>query len=192
MPQLNQNRMSLILTCVVGLCVLACDSKSQDASNNQERTTNQDNSATKTLPADLFTSTPIAEARSVAEVKSDETANGDVVITGRVGGRAEPFVDGAAVFILTDSALKSCDQIHGDKCQQPWDYCCETRESLLANTATIRVTDVDGKPLPFNIKDEQGLSPLATVTIAGTISTHEGNQLVVDAKRIYVEGESKS
>jgi len=192
MAKLNQDCILLVTTCVVSLCVVACDSKSQDASNNPERTTNQDNSATKTLPTDLFTSTPIAEARGVAEVKSDEAASGDVVITGRVGGRAEPFVDGAAVFILTDSALKSCDQIHGDKCQKPWDYCCETRESLIAYTATIRVTGADGKPLQLNIKDERGLAPLATVTIAGTISTHEDNQLVIDAKQIYVEGESKS
>jgi len=30
------------------------------------------------------------------------------------------------------------------------------------------------------------------VTIAGTISTNKDQQLVIDAKRIYVAGESKS
>lgn len=192
MTQPTQRRFCLLATCLLTFFTLACESKSQQSSSTNGIVATKTNSATKALPADLFASKPIANARGVAEVKSDETASGDVVITGRVGGRAEPFVDGAAVFILTDSALKSCDQIHGDKCQQPWDYCCETRESLIAHTATIRVTDADGKPIPLNIKDERGLSPLATVTIAGTISTNKDNQLVIDAKQIYVEGESKS
>ncbi len=192
MPRSNQLNVLLFAVCVVSLLSLACESKSNTTPNNNESTAKQIEGETKSLLADLFVNEPIADARGVAEVKKDETATGDVVITGRVGGRADPFVNGASIFILTDSALKSCEQIHGDQCQQPWDYCCETRESLLANTATIRVTGADGKPLQLNIKDEHGLSPLATVTIAGTISTHEDNQLVIDAKRIYVDGNNKS
>jgi len=192
MPHSNQLRVVLFATCVVSLLSLACESKPQDTSNSNESTAKQGDDNTKSLPDDLFVSEPIADARGVAEIKNDEAAKGDVVITGRVGGRAEPFVDGAALFILIDSKLKSCDQIHGDQCKKPWDYCCEAPESLLANTATIRVTGADGKPLQLDIKDEHGLSPLAMVTIAGTISTNKDQQLVIDAKRIYVAGESKS
>ena len=140
------------------------------------------------LPADLFVDTVPEGARSVAEVKADEGAAGEVVIVGRVGGRGEPFVPGAAMFLLVDSKLKSCDQMGDeDHCPEPWDYCCVPADSLLANTATVQIVGEDGKPLAVDLQENSPLAPLRTVTITGEIAKRdESGTLVINAKRIHV------
>jgi hypothetical protein len=136
----------------------------------------------------LFVDAAPDGGRGVGEVKADAEATGDVVIVGRIGGRVEPFVSGAAMFLITDAKLLSCDQMgDDDHCKTPWDYCCEPRDSLLANTATVQVVDEDGKPLALGLKDVSGLKPLVTVTVVGSVAAREeGGTLVVNAKQIYV------
>lgn len=139
------------------------------------------------LPAGLFVDRAPDGARSVGAVKADPTLTGDVVIVGRVGGRTVPFVPGAAMFVIADSKLLSCDQRAMDGCTTPWDYCCEPRDSLLANTATIQVVGADGRPLEANLAGEAGLAPLHTVTIAGKVALRDdAGTLVINAERIHV------
>jgi len=145
-------------------------------------------SATVALPDDLFLDTEPESARSVADVKADEDANGEVVVFGRIGGRREPFVEGSAMFLLADAEMKSCDELHGDACKTPWDYCCEPKDSLLSKTATVQVVDENGKPLRTELKGKHGLEPLKHVVIAGKVSQRgEGGSLVIDAEGIYVK-----
>lgn len=140
------------------------------------------------LPPDLFASTPPEGARPVAAVKAEPPAGGEVVVEGRIGGRAEPFVKSAAVFVLADSSMKACNELHGDSCTTPWDYCCEPRESLAAKTATIQVVDSAGKPLAVDLQGKNGLEPLARVVIAGRVQQGgDPGALVINAQRIYVE-----
>lgn len=189
MRRITYIRLNIALLMALSVAITGCEKRSSPSNSPaQDQSTNNPTA----LPGDLFVTQPIAGARGVADIKNDAAATGEIVITGRIGGRVTPFVAGAAMFILTDSALKSCDQIHGDTCKSPWDYCCETSESLLANTATIRVTGEDGKPLSIELRDQHGLAPLATVTIAGTVTTHEDNQLVIDAKKIFVQKDTQS
>ncbi len=49
----------------------------------------------------------------------------DVVVVGRIGGRVNPWVKGTAAFPIVDRSLKPCNEIEGDTCETPWDYCCE-------------------------------------------------------------------
>lgn len=145
-------------------------------------------SATATLPEGLFLDEEPDGARGVGEVKADEDATGEVVVFGRVGGRKDPFVDGSAMFLLADAEMKSCDELHGDACKTPWDYCCEPRDSLLAKTATVQVVGEDGKPLRVNLSGHHGLEPLKHVVIAGKVSQRgEGGSLVINAAGIYVK-----
>ena len=138
------------------------------------------------LPAGLFVQEPIEGAKSVSEVKADLNLSGEVVGHGRIGGRSEPFVDGVAVFILADSSMKSCDELHDDACKTPWDYCCEPTESLSANIATIQIVDANEKPLSVGIQGKHGLEPLARVAVAGHIVSRENGNLVISAKKISV------
>jgi hypothetical protein len=58
-------------------------------------------------------------------IKAREAAkDGDeIVIIGRIGGSANPWVDGRAAFSIVDPSLKSCDECGSHKCPKPWDYC---------------------------------------------------------------------
>ncbi len=147
------------------------------------------NAASAGLPSDMFLAEAPDAARGVGEVKADADASGPIVVHGRIGGRVEPFVDGAAVFLLTDAEIKTCDELHGDTCPTPWDYCCEPRDSLRANIATVQIVDDAGKPMKLSIKGQHGLKPKAHVTIVGEIDQHDADTLVINARQIYVAPE---
>ena len=170
---------------VTGLVVTGCD-RTQSKSGPSGATSDQ--RAAITLPAGLFVEQAPPGGRGVAELKADATATGEVVVEGRIGGRVQPFVEGVAVFLLADTGMKTCTELHPDSCKTPWDYCCEPRPSLAAKTATIQIVDADGKPLRLDLSGSQGLSPLTRLTVAGEIASRAGGTLVINARKIYVAG----
>jgi hypothetical protein len=180
-------RYSSTLIIAVVVSSLVATGCSQDPGESKPGGTTSGQPQTAKVLAGLFVDQAPPNGRSVADLKADTNASGQVVVHGRIGGRVNPFVDGAAVFLLADSSMKSCDELHGDSCKTPWDYCCEPRESLAANTATIQVVDANGKPLRIDLEGQAGMSPLAKLTIAGEIAQRDGGTLVINARRIYVE-----
>jgi hypothetical protein len=58
-------------------------------------------------------------------IKAREAAKdgNEIVIIGRIGGSANPWVDGRAAFSIVDPSLKSCDEAGSHKCPKPWDFC---------------------------------------------------------------------
>lgn len=177
-------KLTLIMLCSAALIgITACDQQAQSSKANSE--TNETTAAG--FPVDLFVATAPEGARSVGDIKADAEATGDVVIVGRVGGRTEPILTGAAMFLLTDSSLLSCDQKGNMACPTPWDYCCEPRDLLLANTATIQVVGKDGRPLELSLTNMPGFKPLVTVTIAGKVAKRDDKgTLVINAEKIHV------
>jgi hypothetical protein len=122
----------------------------------------------------------------IGEVKRTATTGDSVRFVARVGGRAACFVPSAAVMIVADPVLEDCIQ-KGDGCPKPWDYCCEPRERIKANTATVRFVDASGLPLADSMEGMGGLAPLKTVEIVGTVAeTGPEGLFVVDAERIFV------
>jgi hypothetical protein len=169
---------------VLGLVMTACERKA----SSKERVREEAASVERiTLPPDLFVDQAPAGARGVGALRADASANGRVVLQGRIGGRVEPFVDGAAVFLLADKSMKACNELPGDGCPTPWDYCCEPRDSLAAKTATVQVVDADGKPLRVGLEGRNGLKPAAELTIAGEVAQRESGSLVINARKIYVK-----
>lgn len=128
------------------------------------------------------TGTNVAAARASAQVGQE------LVIVGRIGGSVDPFVAGRAIFTIVDPALVSCaDMDDPDHCKTPWDYCCEDRDAMKRGTATIEITDASGKPLSLSVRGLQGLDPLATIAVTGTVTErNDAGLLVVRAKRIEV------
>jgi hypothetical protein len=124
--------------------------------------------------------------RSVAEAKGSVKAGDQVALRGRVGGTSQPFIDGRAAFTIVDNSLKACSDIPGDMCRQPWDYCCETSDSLARHTATISVVSADGKPLRTSLRGLGGIEELSDVVVVGKVAQAEGNVLLVHAESIYV------
>ena len=101
-----------------GPAIVGCERKTPDTSG---RSTASAPKKVVALPPGLFASATPAKARSVAEVKAHANASGEVVVRGRIGGRRQPFIDGVAMFLLADTSMKLCSELHGDGCPTPWD-----------------------------------------------------------------------
>ena len=182
-----KNPTSWMPSIAVACCALAAHGCKKDDSSGASTPPTSAGSPAPALPAGLFVNEAPGPTRSVAEVKADSKLAGEVVVQGRIGGRKEPFVEGVAIFLLADASMKSCDELHGDACKTPWDYCCEPRESLKAKTATIQIVGPDGKPLRVGLKGHDRLTPLVKLTIAGEIAQREGGTLVINARKIHVK-----
>jgi hypothetical protein len=141
-----------------------------------------------TIPDSTFVKEKPKDAKPVKDAKAAAKVGDTVTITGRIGGRKEPFVKSRAMFFLVDPSLKACSENPGDTCTFPWDFCCETPETMKACMATIQIVGADGKPLKVSAEGAGGMKPLSRLTVVGTVreATKDG-ALVIDATRIHVE-----
>ena len=139
------------------------------------------------IPTEVFLTERPRTLDMLTEVKRDASVGQKVVFEARVGGRADPFIDGVAIFVAADPRLVSCDQKPGDFCKVPQDYCCENKEKLKAGTATIQMVDAQGALYPVRAEHQGGIISLKTVVIEGTVSEKGDDGLfVVDANRVWV------
>jgi hypothetical protein len=143
---------------------------------------------TAALPAGLVTRGAV-EGPGVGAAKATAKVGQPITVVGRIGGSENPYVAGRAVFTIVDPSLKSCaDAGDDDHCTTPWDYCCESRESLKKNVATIEIAGADGRPLPIAVRGIEGLDPLATIAVTGTVTeANDAGLLVIRATRIAVK-----
>lgn len=140
------------------------------------------------IPPATFLAAKPADAKPVKAAKIAAKTGERIVLTGRIGGRKTPFVASRAVFLIADPSLKACSERPGDDCPTPWDFCCESKESMAASLATIQICGADGKPLKVTAEKAAGMKPLSTVTIIGTVrEAGAGGAFVVDASGIFVE-----
>lgn len=115
----------------------------------------------------LLASAP-ADALPVGQVKADAAEGDRVIMLGRVGGQLKPISEGSPVFMVVDLQIPSCaDMGDDDHCPTPWDYCCEPRDSLTANSATVQLVDAEGAVLDTLVG--ASLEPLDEVIIVGTV-----------------------
>ncbi|MEY3141965.1 MAG: hypothetical protein RLY21_458 [Planctomycetota bacterium] len=148
--------------------------------------------AAPTIPRDVFVSEKPKDAKPVSAAKKSAKKGETVVIEAKIGGRAEPFVKNRAIFMVADRSLKSCDEIPGDTCPKPWDYCCEPAESKKANMMTVQFVDKDGKPLKVGAQGVEGLEPLALVVFEGTVAeVDDKGNFVVHVTKMFVEKPAK-
>ena len=124
----------------------------------------------------VLTSEP-ADATPVSEIKASAAEGDQVTMRGRIGGRMEPMSPGSPVFTVVDLAVPHCGEIPGDNCPAPWDYCCEPRESMTANTATIQLVGSDGLPLDTS-PAEHGFEPLDEVVIVGVVAARPDERVL--------------
>jgi hypothetical protein len=135
------------------------------------------------LPDGLFLKEAPANPLGVKDAKQKSRQGETVVIHGRVGGRAVPFVEGRAVFLIVDPALPPSQ----DACGTPWDYCAVPPQTLMENLATVQILGSDGKPLKAEIRNVNGLEPLSEVIITGSVAKRDLNVFLVNAETIYVK-----
>ena len=92
----------------------------------------------------LLTEEP-SGGKGVLAVRKESRDGDEVVIVGRIGGEAKPWVEGRAAFWIVDPSVKSCQDTAGEDCPTPWDYCCIPREELRQAMATVKVVDGQGQ-----------------------------------------------
>ncbi len=138
------------------------------------------------LPADFFLASEPAGAAFVEAAKKAAKAGDEIVIRGRIGGSESPFVENRAVFTIVGPGIKACSDIEGDLCEMPWDYCCETAETIAAHSATIRVVDDQGALIRASVKGKGGVKELSDVIVKGKVAQAQGAVLVVHASGIFV------
>jgi hypothetical protein len=140
------------------------------------------------MPPGMFLAGAPAGARDVSEARrAGDLKKGDVVVLrGRVGGSREPFVPGRAVLTIVGRGLGACSDTPGDSCATPWDYCCETREDILANSVTVQVVEEKGRVLRTDLKGRRGLKELADVVVVGKVATSDARAVVVNATGLWV------
>lgn len=144
------------------------------------------------IPREIFVDEKPKDAKPVGEAKKAAKKGDTVVIEAKIGGRGEPFVRNRAVFMVADRKLKSCDEIPGDNCPKPWDYCCEPAESKKANMMTVQFVDKDGKPLKAGADGVNGLEPLALIVFEGTVAeVDDKGNFTVSATKVFVEKPAK-
>lgn len=117
-----------------------------------------------------------ADAIDVALAKGIAAQGDKVTIRGKIGGRMEPISLESGVFVLMDPAIPSCADMENDGCSTPWDYCCESPETIMTNAATVQLRNASGDPLRLEDGD---LSPLDTVIVVGEVGPRANEQVMV-------------
>ena len=177
---------TLLLLIIPGLLCCAPLGCSESSSNG----TSASIAPSASIPAAFFTSRRPAEVADLANVKPTAKKGDAVTFLARIGGRAEPFVDGQAIFTVADPSLVSCELMgEEDHCPLPWDYCCEEPNAVRIGSATIRLVGDDALPLRASAQGAGGLAPARFVVVDGVVADRNDQGLfVVDAKRVWVGG----
>ncbi len=174
------NRIAATTLIAAALSITACD---------RESTTTVAPPATNNASAAAWQlTTAPADARTIAEIKPTAQEGDTVTVRGRIGGRAQPLTADAPVFVMMDPAVPSCAENPEDNCPTPWDYCCEPRASITANSATVQLVDADGNPITADLT-AAGFAPLDEVIVVGTVAARPSPEvLTIRATAIHRVG----
>jgi len=132
----------------------------------------------------ILTAEP-AEAINVGEFRESAVNGEDVVVIGRIGGDANPWIDGTAAFLITDTSLVPCNERPGDNCKIPWDYCCD-RNTLKDMKVMVKIVDDSGGVVPVDAKMLLGVEELQYVTVTGRTEKDEDGTLRILASKIHI------
>jgi hypothetical protein len=126
-----------------------------------------------------------AGARGVKNVRERARDGDEVVVVGRIGGDARPWVEGRAAFWIVDPTLKSCKETD-DACPTPWDFCCTPRDEMREVMATVKIVDEKGQTVPVGAQKLLGLKELQTVVVHGRARRDDKGNLTVLADGLFV------
>ena len=123
-------------------------------------------------------------AVDVLALRKDVKDKQDVVVVGRIGGRVNPWIKETAVFPIVDRTLKPCNQIPGDACKTPWDYCCEA--DVPKATVLVMFVDENGKVIKQDPRELFDVKELSTVVVQGTAKRDKAGNVTVLATKLHV------
>jgi hypothetical protein len=176
-----RNRLAqIVLTNAAVLIALAWLGNSLAATTEESDSTDRN--------AYLLTEPP-EDAADVVAVRNDAKDQQDVVVVGRIGGRTNPWIKGAAAFSIVDRSLTPCNEIEGDTCKTPWDYCCE--DDLPKATVLVMVVDNEGKVVKQDARKLLGVKELDTVFIQGKAKRDKANNITILTAKLFIPAEEK-
>jgi hypothetical protein len=123
-------------------------------------------------------------AVDVLALKKEVKDKDEVVVVGRIGGRPNPWIKGMAAFPIVDNSLRPCNEIEGDMCKTPWDYCCES--NLPQATVLVTLVDKNGKPVKQDPRTYLGVKELQTVVVQGKAKRDKAGNVTVLASKVFV------
>lgn len=119
----------------------------------------------------VLAATPAGDPQAIHLIRLTASPGDEITIHGRIMGSSSPFVAGRALFILGDpEKLTPCNELPGDKCDTPWDVCCDAPEDKKIGTATVQIVDAGGRVLKEGVEGIGGLEKLAHVTVTGKVA----------------------
>lgn len=169
---MNITKTIATLGSVFCLALAGCGETESDSGSD----TTSGQQGTSTGPTWLVADSP-AEWEEVGAAKQTAQAGETITLRGRIGGRAQPITSDSPAFVIMDVSIPSCADIEGDNCAQPWDYCCEPSESIVANSATVIVLDEDGNQTGTDLRGA-GLEPLDVVIVTGTVDARPNESVL--------------
>jgi hypothetical protein len=164
---------SLALVATLGLGLTACSGGEESASTAGGGGAG-DSSAMAT--ADIMLAALPENAMDVAAAKPTVAEGDAITLRGRIGGNRAPMTGESGIFLMMDPSLSPCPPDEG--CPTPWDYCCETPDSKLANNATIQLVGADGNALAADFA-ALGLEPMDEVVVVGTVGPRPNTDVLI-------------
>lgn len=132
----------------------------------------------------LLASQP-AGSLEVKELLREAKDGDEVVVIGRIGGERDPWVEGLAMFNIVDNSLVPCNEIPGDNCSLPWDYCCDP--NVAASRTLVEVVDKNGETVAEDARRLLRVKELQTVVVKGTARRDTDGNVTLIATGIFVQ-----
>lgn len=178
------NKFTLTLTLATAAIFVGC---SQETTTSQEKTSTEKPevvaAAEPSLPDGFFLNEAPANVVSLSEARSSAKAGEEIVFTGYIGGREQPFTEGRAMFVMADSVeAPQCT----DACPVPHDACCTPNDVIAANSATVQVVDEEGKMMKLDLNGMNDLKAGGEVTIVGKVREATEGVFIVDASGVAI------
>ncbi len=131
----------------------------------------------------LLTVEPEGAVGVIAARESAEDGK-PLVMVGRIGGSANPWIESRAAFMLLDASMTIAvegEEAEGELCTG--DCCANER---LACTALVKVVDSQGNLIPVDSRSLLGVKELDMVVVKGRAQKDESGNFVLLASGIYI------
>ncbi|QDS97052.1 hypothetical protein [Adhaeretor mobilis] len=125
------------------------------------------------------------DAVGVIAARESAVDGAPLVLMGRVGGSANPWIDGRAAFTLLDASMSVVaeGEDSGDDEMCLGDCCAVDRQNC---TTLVKVVDAQGKLVPVDSRELLGLKEADMVVVKGTAQKDKTGNFVMLAKGVFI------
>lgn len=164
---------------LLALLAFGCSGESTDT---PAKTPDVTTSGPQGLPEKFWADGKAEKAINVFDLRGEGLSGKEVVVRGTV----QEFVEGFAAFVLVEDTLLSCNEIPGDECESPWDYCCADPDEVTRGSAFVEFRDGD-KAGAWQVEGFHGIAQLSEVVVTGILEVDDANNLSLAANSIRLQ-----